>query len=467
MINKIGKSDYGLYTLAMSVISLFVFDFGLSVSITRFLAKYLAQGRKDLANKCLSVVYKLYFGLDVILLIILTSIYFFIPEIYQELSLEEIEKFKVIYSVASLYTLLSFPFLPLNGILSANECFIQLKLSELVHKFLVVGLMTICLINGMGLYALVTVNAIAGIVMIGIKLGLIKKYTAQRINWKYNDKKELKELLGFSGWVTIMSICQRSIFLLGPTILGIVSGVSAIAVFGIASTLEGYVFTFAAALSGMFLPRISRMIEKGESVLPLMIKVGRMQLIIVLLIVGGFWIVGKSFISMWVGNNFSESYICTLLIIIPAVLQLPQEIADQTLIANNKVKERSCAFLIMATVNICLGIPLAKYFGALGLSISIAIAYFLRTLVLNIIYKKILDLNLKKFFIEVYKPFLSIIIIMMGMNYLINTIEFGNEWICFMAKGLLYVTIYAFTVYLIVMNKEEKSRILNLIRRRL
>ena len=45
MIHSIGRENFGLYTLAMSVISFFVFDFGLSSAVTRFIAKYLAEGR--------------------------------------------------------------------------------------------------------------------------------------------------------------------------------------------------------------------------------------------------------------------------------------------------------------------------------------------------------------------------------------------------------------------------------------
>ena len=45
VIRSIGKADYGLYTLALSIISLFVFDFGLGSAVTRFIAKYNAEGR--------------------------------------------------------------------------------------------------------------------------------------------------------------------------------------------------------------------------------------------------------------------------------------------------------------------------------------------------------------------------------------------------------------------------------------
>lgn len=36
MISKIGQSNYGLYTLATSVISMFVMDFGMGAAVTRF-----------------------------------------------------------------------------------------------------------------------------------------------------------------------------------------------------------------------------------------------------------------------------------------------------------------------------------------------------------------------------------------------------------------------------------------------
>lgn len=74
MINSIGKSNYGLYTLAMSLIGLFVFDFGLSNAVTRFVSKYIAEGQHDRVNKLLGLVYKLYMIIDVVILIAITQV---------------------------------------------------------------------------------------------------------------------------------------------------------------------------------------------------------------------------------------------------------------------------------------------------------------------------------------------------------------------------------------------------------
>ena len=233
MIRSIGKENFGLYTLALSVISFFVFDFGLSQAVQRFIAKYLAEGKREKVNNCLGLVAKFYIWLDVVLLVILTIVYFFIPSIYQELTSHEIEKFKIVYCIAALFSVISFPFIPLNGLLNANEKFVQLKICDVIHKFLIVGLMSICLLLGYGLFALVTINAVAGVITIILKLIVLKRYTSTKINYRYKDPVEFKSIMSFSGWVTVIVLSQRMIFNIAPTILGIFSGSTSIAVLGI------------------------------------------------------------------------------------------------------------------------------------------------------------------------------------------------------------------------------------------
>lgn len=194
MISSIGRENFGLYTLALSVITLFVFDFGLSNAVTRFISKYLAEGRQDKANNCIGLVYRLYIIIDIILFLILVGVFFFIPQIYKELTPVEIEKFKIVYLMAAMYAIISFPFIPVNGVLSAHECFIQLRVCDVLHKLIIVGAMTICLVLNYGLYALVMVNAISGVLTIAFKLWCIKRYTRQKISWIISIKQGLKRL---------------------------------------------------------------------------------------------------------------------------------------------------------------------------------------------------------------------------------------------------------------------------------
>lgn len=466
MINSIGKENFGLYTLSLSVISLFVFDFGLSSSVTRFISKYLAEGRQDKANQCYGLVYRLYFLLDVILFLILLSVFFFIPYIYIELTPDEIEKFKVVYCITSFYSILSFPFIPVNGILIAHEKVIQLKLCEVAHKLIIVGAMSICLFLGFGLYALVLINAIAGIISIILKLFCVNKYTKQGINWRYFNLKEFKEIINYSGWVTIISLAQRCIFNIAPSILGILSGSKAIAILGIAITMEGYAYTFANAMNGVFLPKVSRIIYQGDgNVLPLMIRVARLQILAIGFVISGIICFGENFIQLWVGNSFKESYICTVLIVIPILFQLPQEIGLQAIYAKKILKPLAKVFIYMAIANIIISFILAKPLGATGIAISVFFAYMLRTIGMDLILYKDLKINILEFFRNTYLSMFLSFILCLCFGYIISTIYLLGGWLDFIIKGTCFTILYFIIMYNLAMNKYEREIIISPIKR--
>lgn len=463
MINKIGKADYGLYTLAMSVITLFVFDFGLSSAVTRFIAKYLAQKRQQQIDNLLGVVFKLYLIADIIILILLVGIYFFIPLIYQGLSTQEIEKFKIIYVIASIFSFISFPFIPLNGIFNAYEKYIQMKCCDLFHKLFIVSLMTICLLNGGGLYFLVIVNAISGILTIILKLFLLKKYISVKVNFSFWSMPVLRSIFGFSVWVTIIALSQRCIFNIAPSILGMVSNSSSIAILGVAIVIESYIFTFANAINGMFLPRVSRLVEdkNSNSLLPLMIKIGRIQIFIIGLLIISFIILGDEFIQLWVGAEFQDVYVASILFIIPAFLFIPQEIASSAVVAMNKVKYQAYVYIVMAVLNILLAFPLAYFEGILGLAISIFIAYLWRVVGMNIIYAKQIKIDLLGFYKASFMPVLIPLGIILIFGWLINQIYSDISWFSFIIKGIIVVCAYICIFVKMVMNQYEKNLFLS------
>ena len=76
MVGKIGQSNYALYTLATTFISLFLVDFGLSSAVSRFVAKYRAEGQEEKASDLLGIVTKLYLCIDAIIFTILLVVYF-------------------------------------------------------------------------------------------------------------------------------------------------------------------------------------------------------------------------------------------------------------------------------------------------------------------------------------------------------------------------------------------------------
>ena len=464
MISQIGQSNYGLYTLATSLITMFVMDFGMSAAVTRFVSKYRAEGNQEAVNNFLGIVYKLYIMIDGIIFTALLVVSFLINNIYDNLSASELETFKVLYVIVGLFSVISFPFTNLNGILTAYENFIGLKLADLFHKVFIIVAMVIALLLGYGVYALVSVNAISGLLTIAIKLIIIRKRTSVKVNFKFFDKSMLKEIFGFSVWTTVSTVAQRLIFNITPSIIVAVSSTGAIgsALFGLATTIEGYVYTFATAINGMFLPRISKFVYQGKKdteLTDLMIKVGRLQCMIIGALCAGFIAFGKSFIvDIWNKPDFTESYLCAVFLIIPSFFYLPLEIANTTIIVENKVKLQSFVFIIMGVINIALSLIFSKYYGALGASISIFVAYMVRTALMIVIHVKVLHLNMWKFFKESFFKITPWVLLSLALGLLLENFNpMSAGFLRFAVNGAVFAAFFGLTILLFVMNDYEKN----------
>lgn len=466
MIKCIGKDDYGLYTLAYSIISLFLFDFGISTAIQRFTAKYLAENNEKKVSDCISLVYKLYFYIDVAIFLVLVAVFFFIPTIYRELTPEQTERLKVVFAIASCYSIISFPFIPLNGILSAYEKFKQLKACDLLSKVLTVCINVTCLYLGGGLYSLVISNAIVGLLVIIIKYIIVQKETKITVSFKYYNKQELHNLLSFSGWTTVAALCQRCIFNIAPSILGMFAGASEIAVLGIATSLEAYTFTFAFALNGLFLPKVSRLLVNNDSVLPLMIRVGRIQIFTIGAILIGFIVIGRDFITAWIGEGFESAYICTLLLIAPSLMLVSADIADQTLIANNNVKPRAFVFVAMAGVNIVLSLLFTSIWGIYGLAASIFTAYMVRNLLLYHLYYKLIKINILTFIRESFIKMSAGLLPALILSFFICSFIEYTGWTTVFLKFIVTAVCYIAFMYIFALNKEEIALIKSVIIKR-
>lgn len=457
MIRCIGKDDYGLYTLAYSIVALFVFDFGISAAIQRFVAKYLAEGNKEKVNHCVSLVYKLYLYIDVAILLILAVVYFLIPYIYRELTAIQISRLEVVFVMAGLFSVISFPFIPLNGILSAHEKFVQLKTCDLLSKVLTVCINVVCLLCGGGLYDLVLTNVLVGLFVIALKYIIVRRQTDVKVEIEYHDKAEMRSLLSFSGWTTVVALCQRCIFNISPSILGMFAGAAVIAVLGISISLEAYTYTFACALNGLFLPKISRILNNHGDVLPLMVRVGRIQILTLGLILIGFFIVGQDFITAWLGSGYEEAFVCTLLFIMPAVMLLPADIADQTLIASGNVKYRAFVYIIMMVVNIPLSVVMTKYWGLNGLAVSIFIAYMVRNVAMYYVYYSKLHINVWQFIRDSYIRMLPGLLVSCASAYVLASFLDIGSWYGVACKSAIVVICYVIAMWILAMNEGEKD----------
>ena len=461
MISIIGQSDYGIYTLGMSLIGFFVMDFGLGAAISKFISNYLAAGKRDEIEKLLGIIFKLYVLLDLILFFILLVVYFLLDILYGNFTDNQLEKIKLVYLMVGLFSIVSFPFTAFNGILISHERFIFIKICDIVLKFLTILLMVIVLLLGYKLYALVAVNAFVGILIILIKLLYLKKHKLLTTDFKYKNKTLLKEIFNFAMWDSIILIASRFIINVTSPVLGAFSGTIQISIFAIGALIEGYTYTVANALNGLFLSKISRILigdNKKEELERLMIKIGRIQLFIVGLLVIGFIVLGKEFIALWLGDNFKNSYYVALLMLIPSLITLTQEIAKTTLIATNNIKYRALVTIGTGVISLIMLLIFSQKWGAIGAAFSISIASILGYVIaMNIVYYKVLEINVIKFFIECHIKMSVPIFLTLVIGFTGNSFITVSSFSIFSLKAGILILIYFIMMWTISFNKFEKK----------
>lgn len=157
------------------------------------------------------------------------------------------------------------------------------------------------------------------------------------------------------------------------------------------------------------------------------------------------------------GADYSLVYYCALVMIIPSIFSLTQEIADTTLVAVNKVKYQAYIFICMAITNIILSLIFTRLWGVIGASLSIFLSYILRTVGMNIIYYRELHIDVFHFFKECHIKMATALIATLITGILIESFISISGWLGLLFKIIIITIAYVVIIWRFAMNEYEKN----------
>lgn len=459
IIRSIGNSSYAVYSLVFSVINTFLIDLGLGSATSKYIAKYKTENNQTAVNDIFGLILKLFIILSTILTVFFGLWIAFSEHIYKGLTPNEISSFKICLAITAIYSICSFPFVTFDGVLNAYEKFVQAKLITIINRVVLTGSLLVCIFLNAGLYSLIICHAGAALVLVFSKIYFVYRYTPARPNLSFRNKSQLKNVAMFSVWVTVATLANRLIFNICPSILGIVSTSNEIAIFGIITTIESYIYIIVTAINTMFLATVTRIFSREnpkEHLIPLLNKVGKYQFFINGLIVAGFIVLGKTFLQLWVGSDFIPAYYGLVLILVPGLFYNSLQIANTTMIVTDKIKYHAITEIIAGVVNVSLCFPLGHAYGALGISLSICIAFIVRTISDNIICIFILKLPMKSFYLQVYLRMFLPVIVASALGILTSHYVDVASIFGFVRVGLVITFIYIFLSFTIGFSSSER-----------
>lgn len=119
----------------------------------------------------------------------------------------------------------------------------------------------------------------------------------------------------------------------------------------------------------------------------------------------------------------------------------------------------------MALVNIVIAVSLAPTFGALGICMSVFVAYMVRTIGMDVIFYKDLHIDVMSFFKDTFIKLLIPLILCLVLGFMINAMIRIDSWLGFIVKGICFVGSYATVMYFLAMNDGEKELVLSPIKK--
>lgn len=469
MLRLLGQSEYGLYSLANSVISyLSILNFGIGSAIVRYVAKARTKGKQEV-NNVVGQFVLMYIAMAVLVIIVGSFLTIFSDIFFADgLAGAEISKLKILMIIMACSTAVSFPVSVYSSVAITYERYIFRRLVDIFATIALPVLNLIVLFAGGGSVGMALVG-------LGIQISygpIFIFYCYKKLNIKANfrnfNKELLTDILKFSSFVFLSMIVDMLYWSTDKVLIGAMLGSVSVAIYNVGGTFTSILQNMSAAISNVFAPRVTSMVivdKPIEEVSDLLIRIGRIQYFIVSLILSGYIVFGKIFIHFWSGDEYAEAYYVALWTMIPLVIPLIQNIAYNAILAQKKHQFRAIIYSVIAIINVISTYLVIPRYGIIAAAACTGISYFVGNgLIMNIYYYKVTKLDIPRFWINIGKiSIVPIILTILGYKIVNHIIPITSIYI-FCVEVIMYTCVFAVGSWFISMNKYEKELMLDLIK---
>jgi len=464
MIRLLGQNEYGLYNIAASTIAyLGILNFGFGSAYMRFYSRYkVADENEKIA--VLNSMFLLIFSILGILAVVAGIILALNVDLIfgTTLSSGELETARILILIMVVNLSVTFPAIVFNTYLQANEKFIVPNVLLILWQVTTPLINLPILLAGYGSVGMVLVTTSANIIVeVSIMLYCLRKMK-MRFLFKQFDRKLMVEMTVFSSYIFMNMVVEQVNNNVDKTILGRYQGTIPVAIYSVGLNLNTYFHQLSLTIANVFTPRIHRLVAANIDdfeLTKLFTRVGRVQFLLLSLVMTGVVFFGRPFIGIWAGVDYYASYPVALLLMFSASVPLFQNVGIEIQQAKNMHQFRSWVYLLIALLNILLSILLAQRFGAAGAALGTAVTMILGNwVVMNWYYHKKVGINIVYFWKEIFKLVPPLIVpIMYGIfiNLWVDLYHLPNLII----YGIVYVVLFGGASWFVGMNTYEKQLI--------
>lgn len=472
ILNSLGISDYGIYTVVGGIVTMFTFlSTTLSTAISRFLTFHIGKNDKDKLSAT--------FSSSLILLSVIAIILFVLAEVlgcYFVGSKLNIPEFRInaaywVLHSAIIILIINLISIPYNSAIIAHEkmsAFAYISILEAVFRLLVAFALQLSSFDKLKTYAVLMV-VVAIIVRFSYSLYCNHKFEECKVSLIF-DKNIIKEMSGFASW----NLIGTGAYLLNTQGINILSniffGVTVNAARGIADQVNNLVIQFVNNFTTSLNPQITKSYAKGDYnyLNQLVCNGARYSFFMILLLSVPFLFETEWLLKIWLNTYPDYSTIFVRLVLVCQMVDFLGNTTARAVWATGNVKSyyQTVSFvslLVLPISYVCFKLwlnPILSYF------VFILIYIILIPIRLTILKRVMPEFDRYNFYKSVIIPCVKVfalsIVLPLLLKFYINTSSINS--IIFIIVSLISVGL---TVYTIGLGTKERSFLIIEIKKRI
>ncbi|WP_176159326.1 lipopolysaccharide biosynthesis protein [Prosthecobacter debontii] len=471
MAGGLGKEQYGLWLLAMSLVGyLALIDFGITLAGSRYLARYLGAGNENRLQGTISALRKIYrkLGLACLLGVLLLTagcLWFFRAEAWKE------DLISIVVTLGLGTSVRIWCRLP-AALLRGHLAYTSLVWASIARTLVqAVGAWSV-LHAGAGFLALTLMYLAGDLLELALqRFSARRYYPSQRGLTPDEHKDESAEIFRYALQSLSGALATTLRGQVPPLGIAWALGVGTIPIYSIAMRLVGVVEDSLGALfGGQWLSAFSRM-EGGENALlerrKWIQRLLRYAASLASAAIVGLLILGRPFLELWLGPAFVESHQLLHILAVPTVIYLAQWPARALIASSAELGAFTRWCFVGAAVVAAGSFVLPFWWGIAGVMWLIAIHHILIFGVLLSYYVgRIVQISPLTYWLPAVRIGLVMAFCAWGYSQLASPLLVPNYWKLFQA-GVGLGVVCLVVIGVVGLNREERHGIWGIVKKRL
>lgn len=470
-VRYLGVYNFGIWELVVATLGYTgLLDLGLGFSISRFIAKHLAEADHQALLVVFNTVTAFLSVIGLTLALVTLCIAAWFPYLLSAHSGPSIS-YAPFLAIISVQVFITFPGIVAVGCLEGYQKYYVKNFLTFIDVFVVLTVTLSFITKSNALVLLAFTSTFSLVWKYVAYLVLLRREREYPLYFgrKYLSGSKLRSLLGFGIKGFIQGISNQIQSRSGIFIVGAFLGAASVPLFTVPSNLAIYLGSITETGSQAFMPVFSALEAQGrrDEILPMYLFASKLLLGVIVLMAVGLLLLGPDFIALWVGPGFLASARALMpWLVLSAIMAYINPFGPRFLIALGRHGIYARVAPVALALNLVVSVILVHKVGMIGIVIGAMVAMLLVSAIALRLCCRLLRISVTSYLTRTLLPLL-VPGLLMSVGVLIV-----KEFVAIRSIPQVFLiaagstAVYSVVFFLLALSRSERGDVVRLFSRR-